>query len=186
MTDVIWKMENENTSKSLPVLSLTRAEERRTYTNEGRALLDRNLEIVAHAHREVVELTSGGAGLPRLIAQSAQMSKERPRVFRVVGKRRHGHQSFEFQPWEFANLFAEREDFAGRGACFGFLAAEVDFDEDRQPLAGFAREEIEPFGEFEVIHGMDGVEEFDRAPRLVRLQMPDQMPLNFALGADCA
>ena len=31
---------------------------------------------------------------------------------------------------------------------------------------------------------MDGVEEFDRAPRLVRLQMTDQMPLDIALGAE--
>src|SRR5262249_2838978 len=31
-----------------------------------------------------------------------------------------------------------------------------------------------------------GVEEFDRAPRLVRLQSPDQMPLDFVFGADGA
>src|SRR5262245_16300887 len=31
---------------------------------------------------------------------------------------------------------------------------------------------------------MDGVEEFYRPPRLVRLQMPDQMPLNLALVAE--
>src|SRR5262245_9159268 len=186
MTDVIWKMENEPNSKSLPLRSLTRAEERRTYANERRALLDCDLEIVAHAHREVVETPSDGAGPPRLIAQAAQTSKEKPRVLRVGGERRHGHQSFEFQTWKFADLFAEREDFVGRGARFGLLAAEVDFDEDRQRLAGFGREAVEPFGEFDVVYGLDGVEEFDRAPRLVRLQMSDQMPLDFALGADRA
>src|SRR5882672_12616928 len=31
---------------------------------------------------------------------------------------------------------------------------------------------------------MHGVEEFDRPPRLVRLQMSDQMPPDFALGAE--
>src|SRR5262245_20411618 len=31
---------------------------------------------------------------------------------------------------------------------------------------------------------MHGVEEFDREPRLVRLQMPDQVPLNSAFGAE--
>src|SRR5262245_38562051 len=131
-------------------------------------------------------MTSGDAGLPRLVAQAAQMSKERPRVLRGAGERRHCHQSFEFQTWEFADLFAERKDFVGRGACFGFLAAEVDFDEDRQSLAGSRGEAVEPFGKFEVVYGMHGVEEFDREPRLVRLQMPDQVPLNFALGADRA
>src|SRR5262249_30801441 len=147
---------------------------------------DCDLEIVAHAHREVVEPLPDGAGPPRLIAQTAQSAKEKPRVLRVGGERRHGHQSFEFQTWEFADLFAEREDFVGRGARFGLLAAEVDFDEDREALAGFGREEVEPFGEFKVVYGLDGVEEFDRAPRLVRLQMSDQMPLDFALGADRA
>src|SRR5262245_19528398 len=141
MTNLIWKMENENISKSLPNgryqhVPLAGPEERCAYANERGALLDCDLEIVAHSHREAVKSPFGGAGLPRFIAQAAQMLKERPRVFRVFGERRHGHQSFKFQPWEFADLFAERNDFVGRGACLGFLAAEVDFDEDRQPLAG--------------------------------------------------
>src|SRR5262249_32479457 len=87
---------------------------------------------------------------------------------------------------EFADLFAEREDFVGRGARFGLLAAEVDFDEDRQRFAGFGREAVEPFGEFEVVYGLDGVEEFDRASRLGRLQMSDQMPPDCSLVADRA
>ena len=115
------------------------------------------------------------------IAHPAQALKERPRVFRVVEKRRHGHQSFEFQIGEFADLFAEREDFVRRGACFRRFVAEIDFDEDRQPLAGFARDVVEPFSEFEAFDRMHDVEEFDSAPRLVRLQMPDQMPLNFVI-----
>src|SRR5262249_19323562 len=49
---------------------------------------------------------------------------------------------------------------------------------------GFARDTVEPFGEVEIVYGMHGVEEFDRAPRLVRLQMSDQMPLNFSLVAE--
>src|SRR5262249_6901100 len=50
----------------------------------------------------------------------------------------------------------------------------------------FGRKVVEPFGDFDVVYGLYRVEEFDRAPRLVRLQMSDQMPPDFELYADRA
>src|SRR5262245_33068728 len=99
MANAIWKMENENISKSLhngryQHILLAGAEQRCTYPDERGPFRDCDLEIVAHSHREVVESPFGGAGLPSFIAQAAQMLKERPRVLRVIGERRHGHQSF--------------------------------------------------------------------------------------------
>ena len=71
-----------------------------------------------------------------------QSAKERSHLFGIVQKRRHCHQSFEFEVREFTDLFTERQNFVRRNAGFRVFPAEIDFQKDRQPFAKYAVKQV--------------------------------------------
>lgn len=113
-----------------------------------------------------------------------QSAKERSHLFGIVQKRRHCHQSFEFEVREFTDLFTERQNFVRRNAGFRVFPAEIDFQKDRQPFAKFAGNPIKARREFETVYGLNDREKFDSTAGFVRLQMADQMPGDVVSGGE--
>src|SRR5712691_918392 len=65
----------------------------RADANDGCAFFDRDFVIVRHAHRKLAARVAERSSRTEFVAQLAQLSKERPHLFRFVKERRQRHQS---------------------------------------------------------------------------------------------
>src|SRR5262249_27347765 len=106
---------SKNTA-SAPI-SPPRPEDRAPDAHHRRSLFDRDLEVLAHPHREMRQADS--------IADLAKPSE----IFAGVADRRNRHQSHELQAAHRSNLAHHRLDFARLDAALLRLVADVDLQQ---------------------------------------------------------
>jgi len=134
----------------------------------GGALGNRQLEVEAHAHRQLWE---GAAEVvaedgSRQLAQGAEVGTRR---LGIVAERRDRHQAEQLK-WVMAED-PSREDPRVLGQHAGFLRAsraDVDLHEHALPPPRPVplEEELQPLGDLGPVHGVDDVEARERGPRL--------------------
>src|SRR5262245_24317205 len=102
-----------------------RSEQRRSDTHLGRALLDGDREVVAHAHRE---LGKRPAEPPRqAVAQARETAEVRARFFRIVVVGRDRHQASDLQMAAAKGRLAEAIQPVRRDTRLAGLGAQIDF-----------------------------------------------------------
>src|SRR5690606_1175666 len=118
---------------ALPILSAgPRAEQRSADSDHGRALGDRRLEIVRHAHRERVDRWMG---LTRALEQRAHAPERLAAAVHVGGGGGNRHQAAQAQRGLRGDGFGERRDRIGRATRFGRFIVDVHLHEDVQRCA---------------------------------------------------
>ena len=111
-------------SRRLP--RLAPAEDRRTHPYNRRAFLDGHVEVVAHAHRQLAQLSAGHAGIDKPVAELPQPPEPGPGLLGVCRPRGEHHQAANVDR---PALRSGIEDFPhgfARRAVFGSLARQVD------------------------------------------------------------
>src|SRR5713101_2284435 len=83
--------------RGLPLHGYSLAKNRRADAYDGCAFFDRDFVIVRHAHRKLAAQIAKRPSRTELVAQLAQLSKERPDLFGIIEIRRQGHQSRQSQ-----------------------------------------------------------------------------------------
>ena len=152
------------------------AEDRAADADDGGALGDRRLEVVAHAHRQLGELRRRDAVFDERVAKRAEAREYGPRRQWIVVERRQGHQPDEPGGLQRRRLAHDGPRFVRRGAELGGLAGEIDLDQDLRLPPAFGRRLVEAAQQVERIDGVDGVERPPGLAGLVRLQVADQVP----------
>src|ERR1051326_6880503 len=77
------------------ILPLARSEQRGADADQCRALFDRDLEILTHAHRKLLQIDIGRLHRIALVPQIAQLLKVGPCLFRVLEEWRYHHQTLD-------------------------------------------------------------------------------------------
>ena len=144
--------------------------------DDGGALGDRRLEVVAHAHRQLGELRRRDAVFDERIAKRPQAREHGPRRHWIVVERRQGHQPHQPGGLQRRRLTHDGPRFLWRGAELGGLAGEIDLDQDLRLPPAFGRPLVEAAQQVERIDGVDGVERPAGLAGLVRLQVANQVP----------
>src|SRR6185437_15644490 len=136
--------------------------------------LNGNLEIMAHAHRQLwkraVKL------LFEIVAQPSQPSEIMTRIARIFAEWWNCHQATEFKMRHLPNGFGEGRKVGLRDARFFFGGVELHLDQHREPFVRFARGIVKLQRQSCVVNGIDPVKQARSAACFIALQMPDQMP----------
>jgi hypothetical protein len=118
----------------------------------------------------------GHAGRRQPIAVVAELTEPNSSVLRVVGKRRQKHEAHHVSS---GAVLCLREN-GGKGvdgrAKFGGFEGEIDLDEEVDCSIGGDRGGVETLEEVDAIDRVHGGAMLGGFSRLVRLQVPDQMP----------
>ena len=152
------------------------AKERGADADMGGALLDRDLEVVGHAHGKVRERD----GELRLhpVAELAKTGEVGTRVFGLGVKGRHGHEAGEREGLSaIEDVIDERGEGLRGDSVFGGFAGDVDLQEDLGTRAGLTGGGLEDVKEFGGVNRMDGLEETDGVAGLIALEVADEMPM---------
>src|SRR3954470_15080251 len=144
----------------------------------GGALLDGDLEVVAHAHREpagkALPLGPGG----KVVAQLAEPGEPGAGIFGGLSRRRYGHQARDAQVWERRQGADGVREPLRDETVLALLVAQIDLQEAVERLAARGGLAVEGLGDLRPVDGVDGPEQLDRRPDLVALQRTDQVPLD--------
>lgn len=152
----------------------TRAEQSRANADFGSAFFDRNLKIVAHTHGQNWERTAETLG--QSVSQFAKLAEIRTRTFRIVEKRRNGHQSGQFQMHEGSDARGQSRQIRFCDSAFCLLATHVYLDQYRKTLSFRFRRCMQFFRERKIVHCIYAPEEVRRAAGFIALQVADQVP----------
>lgn len=117
----------------------------------------------------------------KAIGKRAELTKVRTREFGVIGPGRHGHESGEVEVGQGSDFGGERFEGGGIRAVLAVLFGEFGLDHDVERAAQLT----EAAGEFGGIDGLDDVEEFAGAFRLVGLEVADEVEAGAVEVADC-
>src|SRR5947209_11125614 len=145
-----------------------RAEDRGAHAHHGGALLDGDLEVAAHPHRQLRQ--------PVALRQLAQRAEPAARVLGALDGGRDRHQSAQPQPAERRQRLHRRLDRLRRPAALRRLQADVDLHERVHRTAPRAGAAVELAREVDAIDGVDHVEQLERVTDLVRLEVADEVP----------
>src|SRR2546425_4872953 len=151
-------------------------EYRRSYPYHRRAFLDGNLEVAAHAHRELPEHGGRHAVGHPAVTQLAKLPEPGASVFRCIGQRRQRHQSNGPNGTTARRLVEQPPRLVRLRPEFRRLAGQVHLDEELGSGACLCRHTGELLEQLDAINRLNRRECLDRPPRLVRLEMPDQVP----------
>ena len=160
------------------------AEDRRADPDDRGAFLDGDLEIVAHAHRQ---LGAASARRRRRATRSSRSgrsaAKYGPGRFRVVDRGRQQHQPGHPDGAAGGRPSKIGIDRLGRRAVLGRLAGEIDLDQHVDRASGARRRPRRASASSDgAVHRVDDVERGGGLARLVRLQMADEMPAERQIG----
>lgn len=156
------------------------AEYRRADADFRRALFDRDIKIVAHAHGKNREFASQAAADG--IAQFAQFAKVRASALGIFDEGWNGHEPDQVEVREGRNAFRQRGKISlSRSALCGFIA-EMNFDQDGQVFPFSGGSGVKFLGERKIIHRIDAAEKICRAASFVALEMTDQVPSGVEVG----
>jgi hypothetical protein len=154
------------------------AEERAAQPDDGRAFLDGDFVIAAHAH---AEMRQGRAeDLFALFLQLAQLAEHGPHLFGVGRPWSDGHEAVDFDFAEGIDFGKVGEQLGGRVAELAGFAGDVYLDEDGHGFGGFAGPLVNFAGEVEAVHALDHFEEVDGVAAFVGLEMADHVPAQMA------
>ena len=157
----------------------SRTEQRGADPDQGRAGLDRRLEIVGHAQRQRVD--AGGAR-GECVEQGAHPIKSGPARGRPIVGRRNCHQTAQRKLRMVENEVGQSIDLLGRTAGLLRLGVDVDLNQDIEwrtlcgSLFGEAAYEFFP------VNALNPIEQGGDALGLVRLQWANEMPLQRQIG----
>ncbi len=140
-------------------------------------LLDGDLKVIAHPHREVSEMTTL-VGINRLISQFPKPPKERPNLSRIRKSRWDGHQAFDGQVGTRAAALKQGEEVTLWDAGLSRLLSQIDLYENPHLFSDSRCIPVKGCSQLERVDGMDEVEQLDRKLALVRLQVADHVPLH--------
>ena len=162
--------ESEQTTRETQEWLLrARPEDGRADPHHGGPLLDGHLEVVAHAHGEVVHAEAGNAGGHRRVAQLPEPPEVRADILGVFQEWRDGHQAQDLEPRQGRGLPKERHQVRLGEPRFRQLAALVHLDEARYSLAQGPGVLVQLVGQLQGIQGVNEVEELNGELGLVRL-----------------
>lgn len=144
------------------------------------ALFDGDFKIVTHAHRKFGQR----AAKMRLevVAEAAKAAEVRASVAGILAERRNGHEAAKLEMRKLRDAFGESWKLVLLDAGLGFGGVQLNFDENGEPLVGFASGFVEFRGEGDIVHGIDPVEEASGATGLVALKMADEVPTGLKIG----
>lgn len=99
----------------------------------------------------------------------------------VFGEGAHGHEAYNFEVGQCADLFGEGGDGTDGEAVFLFFLAGIDLEEDfdavgKSESCGVG---VDFFGESERVNGMDGVDDREDGFDLVALEVAYHVPAGF-------
>src|SRR5699024_1682132 len=152
------------------------AEDRRADAHDRRALLDRDLEVSAHAHRQLRQLLGTellADGVPQL-PQLARGGADRVGIARVRPDR---HQADGPQHRARPQPLGHRGDLPGRrgASALGVLAGGLDLHQHVPLHPGHLGAALERIGDPLAVHAVDRPGEGDHVAGLVGLQAADEV-----------
>src|SRR5690625_2495446 len=152
------------------------AEDRRADPHDGRALLDGDLEVPAHPHRQVRKLRVLRP-LAQLVPEHAQAAQGGAHRCGVAGVGADGHQPHRAQRLARAQPL---EDGGGRlhgggEAPLGLLTGGVDLHQDIADHSGHPGPALQRIGDVLTVDAVDQLGEGDHVACLVGLQAADEM-----------
>ena len=112
------------------------------------------------------------------IGELAQAGEGAPGLTGLGREAADRHQPAKLEVRQCRELGHRRVDRAGLEARLGRIEVDVDLDQDRVASPGSrpGDESVQPCGELDRVHRLDGVEDLEGGVRLVRLQRPDEVP----------
>ena len=143
-------------------------------TQHGGALLDRDLEIVAHPHAQVSELPPGDSLQP--VPEIAEESERTPDLALVVGERPDGHETFERDRGKGHDAERGGFDIGGRESVLRCLARCVYLEENARRERAVSAKPVQRLGKPQTVDGVYHLETPDRFRRLVALEVADEVP----------
>src|SRR5712691_11733436 len=114
-------------------------------------------------------------------SKSPDMPMDSSRIV-TPGSRRDGHQSQHMDPLEGPHALDQAHQLIRTESMLGFFTRHVHFKKNRLREPVLPGHSIEALGHLQPIHGMQQREASDRRLDLVRLERPDQMPVNLIGG----
>jgi hypothetical protein len=140
------------------------------------ALLDRDLEVVGHAHRQVG--ADGRAAATEALGRRAERDERRPGILRAIDQPANRHQAAELQVLQLRHAVNDTDEVVGRDAGLRRVGVDVDLEQDGNAPPGqhLAGQAIQPLREGERIHGLDDGEGLEGPPRFVRLERTHEVP----------
>src|SRR5262245_8663362 len=144
--------------------------------HDGRAFLDGDLEIVAHAHGQMLDVRLIHAPCHQPRPNPNQVTEIRPRRLWIVDGRGNDHQAREPDRLTSSRLFEYRQQRFLTGAVLRGFARQIDLDESFELASGRVGRLLEALQQVHAVDRLDGVEARRCLPRLVRLQVADEMP----------
>jgi hypothetical protein len=111
------------------------------------------------------------------VAQLAQPAKTGAGGLWVVVERGDGHEAMHGEVAEMGQAVEQVPELGAAGieTGFGGLLAQLDFQQNRQPLIEAAGGVVEAFGEAEGVYRVDAVEDFGSFGGFIGLQVPDEV-----------
>jgi hypothetical protein len=151
----------------------TAAEKSGANANLRGAFFDRDFEIVAHSHGKYRQGTA--QRMADCVAKLAQPAKKRTYLFGVVKIGRDRHQPEQFQIFQRGNRSGKGKHILFLNAVLCRFVSEMDLDQNREVLSFLGCGCVKLLGESRAIDRIDTIEQVRRAPRLITLQMPDEV-----------
>jgi len=124
------------------------------HSHTSRSLFNRHFEIMRHPHRKHLHSYPRQTSPSNLIAQFPQLPEVRPRLLRILGKRRHGHQSAKLKMLQARHplqQFLQLLRFRGHSALRS-LPSNIDLNQHRDLLPKIRRRRIQPLCQPQRIH----------------------------------
>src|SRR5579859_2496753 len=87
-------------------------ENRSPDTHASRSFIDRDFEIMRHAHGQYIEANPRKLSRTDLVPQRAQFAEELPRSFGILSERRYRHESADFQCFQSRGRYQQLFEFA--------------------------------------------------------------------------
>jgi hypothetical protein len=140
------------------------------------AFLDRDLEIVAHPHRQLVQRRCIRALPHEAVPHLTKGAEVRAPVFRIVGEGRQQHQTDEPARSAPRGRADNRRQLRFARAVLRRFPREVDLNQQVDPPPGFDRAFVELAHERRVVDGVHDVETRRRLLCFVRLQVANEVP----------
>src|SRR3990172_4556992 len=148
-------------------------EDRPAHPDQGGPLLDRDLKVVRHAHRQFIQFGPLG---PQHVTQFAQSAEDRPDFLRVSRQRRDRHQPAQPDRRQRRDVPRRRGHRVRREPVLLRLGGDVHLQQQRNRLSRSFRPPCDLVRQRQRVHRVDQREGVHGAADLVPLEMPHQVP----------
>ncbi len=160
-------------------LTHSAAEDGGTDAHHGRALLNGQLEVIRHAHRQHVERQAGGDTKP--VAQLDQLPEAAAQARFIRPRLRNAHQARQLDPWQHSHGLRQRRKIAGRDTALALLTAHIDLQADPQWRQVHVTLLGQALSNFQPVYRVHPGEMVRDEARLVALDRADKVPLEWQI-----